>query len=375
VHHLVRPALARRHHAAVVTRAPAPRALLDAAVGLLALAAGIALGAVPLALDGLAPVPLLWAALGAAGLVLVAIAVAEGVRGRGWGVRALVVLGVLAALQWVVVPAVTAGNTVATRHPGIPPAASLGLAGARQVTFPAADGTRLSGWLVPGRTGAAVVLLHGSHGTRLGVLAHLRMLAPSGATLLAYDARGHGRSAGGTNALGWRGADDLAGAVAFLAGRPGVDPDRISALGLSMGAETALRATAEGVPLAGVVADGAGASTVGDIRSLASGPTAAVEVSSGWAGMRLAEVLSGDDEPAALTAIAGRIRAPVLLVSAGVAGEREMAGLLAGRTGTRAARWHVPEAAHTGALAARPAAYRARVEAALGLGAGRLSPP
>ena len=62
------------------------------------------------------------------------------------------------------------------------------------------------------------------------------MLVRAGFTVLAFDARGHGQSGGETNALGWRGASDVAGAVAFLRRHSGVDPASIAALGLSMGA-------------------------------------------------------------------------------------------------------------------------------------------
>lgn len=75
--------------------------------------------------------------------------------------------------------------------------------------------------VVPGAVGAAVVLLHGSHGSRTGTLAQLRMLAAAGYGVLAFDARGHGLSAGQSNALGWRGVDDIAGAVNFLGHQPG----------------------------------------------------------------------------------------------------------------------------------------------------------
>jgi pimeloyl-ACP methyl ester carboxylesterase len=107
-----------------------------------------------------------------------------------------------------------------------------------------------------------VILLHGSHGTRSDTLGHLRMLIGAGYGVLAFDARGHGQSAGQTNALGWTGARDIAGAVRFLDRQSGVDPRRIAALGLSMGAEEALRAAATGAPLSAVIADGASASTL-----------------------------------------------------------------------------------------------------------------
>jgi dienelactone hydrolase len=146
----------------------------------------------------------------------------------------------------------------------IPPATTLGYPGAREVTFTTPDGVRLAAWYVPGHNGAGVILMHGSHGDRTSELPYLRFLAEAGYTVLAVDARGHGESGGETNALGWHGDRDVAGAFRFLTHQSGIDPHRIAGLGLSMGAEELLRAAAGGVPLAAVVADGAGASTSTD---------------------------------------------------------------------------------------------------------------
>ena len=161
------------------------------------------------------------------------------------------------------IAAINAGLATSAPRPTVIGARALGLANARDVSFTARDAVRLSGWWVPGAGTAAVVLLHGSHGSRMDVTAYLRMLHNAGYGVLAYDARGHGRSSS-RNAFGWKGADDLAGAVAFVRAQPGVNPRRIAALGLSMGPEESLRAAADGVPLAAVIADGAVASALGD---------------------------------------------------------------------------------------------------------------
>jgi pimeloyl-ACP methyl ester carboxylesterase len=209
--------------------------------------------------------------------------------------------------------------------------------------------------------------LHGSHGSRADTVDHLRMLSRAGYGVLAYDARGHGASAGQTNALGWRGADDIAGAVAFLRHQPDVDGGRIAALGLSMGAEETLRAAAGGVPLRAVVADGAGASTAGDERIVSGG---AIARSVTWMTMRATELLSGDAEPAPLQAVAHAIRVPVLLIASRRAGERRIDEAYRSRIGASASLWYVADADHTRALRAHPSAYATRVvgflDAALG---------
>ena len=82
-------------------------------------------------------------------------------------------------------------------------------------------------------------------------------------------------------------------------------PRRIAAFGLSMGAEESLRAAADGVPLAAVVADGAGASTLGDAE-LAPDGIRPVFVSVTWLTMRATTLASGESEPAPLKDVLSR---------------------------------------------------------------------
>jgi len=313
-------------------------------------------------------------ALGVAGLAVLVAGARFAFHGRPLRVKLLGVPLVLAVVQWVVLPAAGALlATVSVRHP-VERAATLGLPGARDVVFPASDGVRLAGWWVPGRNGAAVVVGHGSHGDRSDTLAHLRMLTAAGYAVLAYDARGHGRSAGRTNALGWDGAADVAGAVALARRRPGIAAGRIAMLGLSMGAEEALRAAAGGVPLCAIVADGAGASTTGDRAVVDTGALAPVAASTSWLTNRLVEGLTGAREPVALKDVVGRIRAPVLLIASSRAGERRYDAVLRRRIGARGALWSVADARHTRALERHPREYAQRVLGFLGAAIGATRP-
>jgi uncharacterized protein len=301
----------------------------------------------------------------AAGIVLVGLAFREALRGRRVAVKLVIgTLCVYVIAQWLIAPAINVGLITHAPRPVAAGAANLGLAGARDVTFLASDGVRLAGWYVPGRNGAAVIVLHGSHGTRSDARAHLRMLVDAGYGVLAFDARGHGQSGGETNALGWRGARDIAGAVTFLHRQPGIDPGRIAALGLSMGAEEALRAAATGIPLSAVVADGAGASTLADDQLSAHG-IGPVFTSMTWLTMRGTELISGESEPPGLSQIAGRIHVPVLLIASSASGERAIDQVYRERIGPRASLWYLPDARHTDGLSAHPAQYTARVDAFL----------
>ncbi len=341
------------------------RTAIAAVIGLLAVASGLTVAVPHAVLDGIGGADATGILATVAGVILLGIAFREAVRGRRVWTGVLIGVPVAFVLvQWVVIPALTAGSATNTRRPAIPAAASIGVPGARDVSFRSRDGVRLVGWYVPPRNGPTVIVLHGSHATRADTTAHMRLLVARGYGVLAYDARGHGRSEGQTNAFGWRGAEDVAGAVRFLSSEPGVDPRRIAAVGLSMGAEEALRAAAEGVALRAVVADGAGASTSGDSGLAAHGPRA-IAASSTWLTMRATELLSGEREPAALKTIVGRIRIPVLLIASRAEGERTIDAAYQSRIGHRAELWYASEAGHTQAIVAYPQAYSARVDAFL----------
>jgi len=226
------------------------RTILAAAVGLFATAHGIGVHIAHLAKVEVGGADYTGLLALAAGIVLLLLAIALQLAGRRWPARILVIVVSLLAIEVVVIPVTVGAYATSVPHAPVRSAGSIGVAGAQDVTFPARDGTRLAGWYVPGTNGAAVILMHGSSSTRAATLAHLRMLARNGYGILAFDARGHGESAGQANAFGWRGDDDIAGAVRYLRDRAGVDPGRIAALGLSMGAEEALRAAADGAGLA-----------------------------------------------------------------------------------------------------------------------------
>ena len=137
------------------------------------------------------------------------------------------------------------------------------------------------------------------------------------------------------------------------------------ALGLSMGGEEALRAAANGVRLAAVVADGAGSGTLGDAK-LEEGTSSPLFTAFTWIGMRTVALFSGDREPVPLSEIVGRIRAPVLLVASKRRNERRINQEFRKRIGSPAARlWYLGDTGHTQGLARHPREYRERVLAFL----------
>ena len=87
----------------------------------------------------------------------------------------------------------------------------------QEVAIATADGRELSGWYVPSRNGAAVLLSHGSGGSRERVVAHLRMLARHGYGVLALDNPGNGESEGHSNGFGYNAQPAVDAALAWLA--------------------------------------------------------------------------------------------------------------------------------------------------------------
>lgn len=149
-------------------------------------------------------------------------------------------------------------------HPPRVPVPSLAeapeLEGFREVLFEAADGTRLSGWWAPSANGAAVVLAHGRGANREQMLPQAQMLRSSGFGVLVFDLRAHGKSGGERCTYGDREWQDVSAAIGVASGEPGVDPNRIGAVGFSLGALALSTAAARDPRLRAVVLEAGAAS-------------------------------------------------------------------------------------------------------------------
>jgi uncharacterized protein len=142
----------------------------------------------------------------------------------------------------------------------VPPAAAV-LPGAEEVSFPTGDGLRLAGWFVPaagppGRRpreprSPAVLVCNGNGGNRSLRAPLAAALARMGMAVLLFDYRGYGGNHGSPTEAGL--AIDARAALAYLAGRPEVDPARLVYLGESLGAAVALRLAIERPPAAVVL--------------------------------------------------------------------------------------------------------------------------
>ena len=232
-----------------------------------------------------------------------------------------------------------------------------------EVSIETPDGRELSAWYVRSTNRTAVLLSHGSGGSRERLVAHVRMLARHGYGVLALDNPGNGESEGRSNGLGYNAQPAVDAALSWLARRPDVDPDRIAGFGSSLGGEVLLEAAAREPRLRAVVSDGSArprdAQRAGD-PGLPERMVAEV-------GLQLLRGLSGMRESPSLVGVMPRIAPrPVLLI----AGGGDLNEIPTNRHyrdagGSTVQLWELPGAGHTAGLRTHPSEYERRTTAFL----------
>ncbi len=106
---------------------------------------------------------------------------------------------------------------------------------------------------------AAFLVLHGfgSNCESPGVTQPTRVLSELGYVTLRFDMRGCGKSEGEFGrVICLEQVEDLGNALSFLAGHPGVDPDRIAVIGSSFGGAVAVYAGGTNARIAAVISNG-----------------------------------------------------------------------------------------------------------------------
>jgi dienelactone hydrolase len=339
---------------------PGLRAGIALAFGALALvAAGIAAG------GGVSGSDVTGVLLFPAGIGLLALGVVVPWRERGGGSATrrrrwlnrvvAIVVGFLVALFGVLPVALALWTTGKYRSPIATFAVSH-----RDVSFTTADGLRLSGWYVPSKNGAAVLIVHGGGGDRDGARRHAALLARAGYGVLLYDARGRGRSDGDPDAYGWTWGPDVDAAATWLEHQPDVHRGEVGALGLSTGADVLVEAASRRRDIKAIVADGTTSRSTADTRRIMHGgdllslPTFAVQYAA-------AVVLEGARPGPPLAELAARVPpTPILFVASSWKVERDAAPIYARAAAASSTLWRV-DAGHTQGLREHPGEYRRRV--------------
>jgi len=117
------------------------------------------------------------------------------------------------------------------------------------------DGLKLPGWWIsPSRRGV-IILVHGYKGHRGQLLGIAQVFHRHGYGLLIPALRAHDRSGGEKITFGMEETRDLSAWDDYLHARGDVDPARVAMLGVSMGAEIAIKYTAEHADIRALVAD------------------------------------------------------------------------------------------------------------------------
>ena len=230
------------------------------------------------------------------------------------------------------------------------------------VTLTSSDGVRLNGWYVSSRNDAAVILLHGHSGNRLGVVFPAEALIKAGFGVLLFDLRAHGSSGGRRFARAEPAVADVLAAVAYLSRRPDVKPGRIGIFGVSVGGLLALQAAARTVAIRAVATDGASPAIYADVPPPRSWLDRFLRLPLQRYYMKAIDWFArAQPLPANLDLIPRLAPRPLLFIAAGRGSERQMVRRYYEAAGEPKALWEVANARHAGGWSAQPELYERQI--------------
>ncbi len=136
-----------------------------------------------------------------------------------------------------------------------------------EINLTAADGTNLVGWYMPPQNGSVIILQHGYKSERDEMVDEAAMLIRNGYGTAMIDVRGHGQSDGELISFGRYEMQDLDVLYEFVIAQPGVDADKIGALGNSMGGSLLIQYAAQNPNIKALVADSAFSSITDTVQT------------------------------------------------------------------------------------------------------------
>jgi len=235
----------------------------------------------------------------------------------------------------------------------------------RKVQFTTEDHLRLTGWYVPPKNRSTIILQHGWHANSSSMREPALMLIHHGYGVLLFDFRAQGQSEGETISLGLNETQDTDAAVKFVLEQGDTDADKIGLLGNSMGAATAIMATANNPAIHALAVEGSFAEVSDEVEvgiqvktSLPPKPLDALFI---W----IAEHQTGLhlDQVAPIKHIAKISPRPILIIH-GANDQRvfpESAQRLFDAAGQPKQLWLVADAAHIAAVTTAPTEYEQRI--------------
>ena len=273
----------------------------------------------------------------------------------------ILVFAEVLSVIYVLIPAYGAYHaTHPTRVPVVGSPAKLGLT-YEEAIMPTADGVTLRGWYVPSRNGAAIIALHGSDGNRDQLLWHAQALAEHGYGVLLFDLRAHGES-GGTVFPVTNASADIQAAVTYLLSRKEINPERIGAVGLSLGAHVILQAAAQNSSLKALVCDGASYNTMEDVLPLPPEYRLMyVGAPMWWMTDRMSDLMSGVRAEPFIVLVKKIAPRPILFISSNQEPEPFMNRRLREHAGPTAQLWELPDTGHVGGIFGHPQEYKQRM--------------
>ncbi len=187
----------------------------------------------------------------------------------------------------------------------------------REVTFKSRDGLTLFGRFVRSKNQATIILIHPLGSADSNMLLYAEFLANAGYGIFMIDLRAHGSSDGDTSTFGLREADDVAGAVDYLLSRLDVNGQKIGALGISLGAQAALRGALKTDCIHALVLEGLGPVTISDHGGSPKSLQHWMNYPFNWIHYHVYEFMIGGKDTSVIEAISKLASRPILLIASG----------------------------------------------------------
>lgn len=230
----------------------------------------------------------------------------------------------------------------------------------REVTFPSRDGLTLFGRFVPGRNHATIILVHGLGSSNVDMFLHAELLVKAGYGVFLIDLRAHGSSDGTLSTYGLREADDVASAVDYLLTRVDVNGQKIGVLGISLGAQTALRGALKSEYIRALVLEGLNPSTLSDHGGRPDSIQRWLNFPLNWLYYHVYEFMIGGRELGVLEVIGKIAPRPVLFIASG-AKDIHFSRLFYAAANEPKELWELPEGLHGAAILQGAQEYQNRL--------------